>query len=356
MLSELMKYGAMAVKIRAMYGKRIKPAEYDRLLSMTSVAQIADFLKNHPGWSSMLSGIDTADIHRGPLELVLNTGLFEEYTRIIHFIPRRDLLYMKYPVESAEIEQILSFIRHLNAGHPENFRHYIPRNIIGKLHFDINKLAEAKSFAQMLDIIHSSELAPILARFQPAAGENVNYPAVELALEAFHFNHQFKNIEKSFSGNYRKRLENTVGEQADILNITRAVRLIRFFSGSPDELYACLIPVFYKVQAEFFRDLARCPDDAAAMAMLKNSPYKKLFVKTDFQYIEQYQDAFMFDLCHKLIYAAVPDLIIPIAYLIVKQIEIRNLIHIIECVRYGLPADRIRTYITTRPMHLGASV
>ena len=70
-------HNATVAKIRAMYGNRLKQADYDELVNKSSVAEIAEYLKKNTHYGKMLSSIDTVNIHRGFLEDLLKRYNFE---------------------------------------------------------------------------------------------------------------------------------------------------------------------------------------------------------------------------------------------------------------------------------------
>ena len=72
---------AMITKSRAMYGKRLTNENYQDLVRMKSVREIASYLKETPGYADVLSNIYPESVHRGQLELLLHKSLFNKYIR-----------------------------------------------------------------------------------------------------------------------------------------------------------------------------------------------------------------------------------------------------------------------------------
>ena len=55
---------ATVPKIRTQYGKRLKQADYEELLSKKSVVEATEYLKGNTQYSEALSNIDSAAIHK----------------------------------------------------------------------------------------------------------------------------------------------------------------------------------------------------------------------------------------------------------------------------------------------------
>ncbi|NLA86792.1 MAG: V-type ATPase subunit, partial [Clostridiales bacterium] len=312
-----------------------------------STGEVAAYLKEHVGWSELLRDVDISDIHRLRLESELDAALYGEYRRIISFIPFEGRHLLHYPVIQAEVSQILSAIRNLSVGAAGKPQYGLPMKTKYKTDIDIGALAAAQNYPQLLDALRNTDYNIILQRFKPQEGKTVDYPAVELALDAYFYNRLFNLAGKAYAVQTRRKLRNMYGEYVDVVNITRTLRLRRYFPDSAGEISMYLIPVYYKIKPEFLYDLVKMTNKSSALAALSATPYGKYFGNTDYKYIESYHDRYLAKLYTHLIHAPSADLMVPVSYLNYKQLEIRNLIHIVECVHYGVPAKTVLPYLIT---------
>ena len=55
MMGSDMRYGALSAKVHALYGKRLRAAEFAALAERKDPAEILEALRHHPGWSRGLA-------------------------------------------------------------------------------------------------------------------------------------------------------------------------------------------------------------------------------------------------------------------------------------------------------------
>ena len=78
---------------------------------------------------------------------------------------------------------------------------------------------------------------------------------------------------------------------------------------------------------------------------MKSGPYGALFRSIQPTGLEAYLYTMQYRFNRRQLRAAQPTIYTPIAYLGLKEIELRNIISIIECIRYGASPERYITLI-----------
>ncbi len=347
MISRFIKYGGLTGKVRAMYGNRLKSDDFKKLASINTVPEIAMFLKAHPGWSGALDELTMADIHRGSLEARLRNHLLDEYQRIFKFMSREDRPIMAYPITRTEIDQIMLFLRFLKAGRPQDYVFSAPSFYENHSRIDFDALRECTSYAGFLDVMRGSPYFPPLVALTLPGGEIPEYPVVETVLRAQYYHTFLTAVDKHYRGEIQSILRRSVGMQIDILNITRVVRLRRYFQIAGKDIWNYLIPVHFKLKPAYIEALFAAPDEQGAQEILNSGPYGKLFSAHSFTYIEEYYYQQLYDFNHAYIHSGVPSVYTAIAYLTLRDIELKDLINVIELVRYGTSVDRAPTKIVS---------
>ena len=74
-IGKLIRYGGIAAKVRAMYGKRLKPEDYEKISELETIPDIAVYLRGCPGWAPALEQLSMNDLHRFNLEVRLRARL-----------------------------------------------------------------------------------------------------------------------------------------------------------------------------------------------------------------------------------------------------------------------------------------
>jgi len=327
------KHGAAAVKTRAMYGRRLTAEDFRALRSLKNVPDAAAFLKAHPAWGPALETIAPAEAHRGPLEGLLKNALIDEYGRIVRFVATENHPLSSYPYIRYEMDQIMGFLRLLRTGKPQEFRFYQPAGgRFGKVDFDALKFCtDYKSF---LEAIRNSHFYEPLARITASDGGAPDYTATDLAVHSHFYASLIDMAKKSYRGKDREVFTESLLLQTDMINITRAFRLRRFFPRGYD-VSGFMIPAYGYITPVFLKSLAAAPDDATAYTLLKASRRGRVFNKNDFSVIESYYYKAMHDFNKRRYREGAPSAYTPFAYLYLKELELRQLINTIECIRYG---------------------
>lgn len=93
-----MRYGALSVKARALYGKRLRTKDFAWLAGLKSETEILEALRQHPGWSRALAKCETDSwryVGRVELEAALREELRLECLSLSHYVPRKDRKLME---------------------------------------------------------------------------------------------------------------------------------------------------------------------------------------------------------------------------------------------------------------------
>ena len=340
-MASLIKYSAVAGKIRAMYGNRLREEDFAHLKSLKSVPAAAAFLQSHPAWSLALDGVSPAEIHRGTLERMLRHSLLEEYRRIFCFLTRDDHPLMRYPLLRFETDQILYFLRLLRAGVPQDYRFSPPAFYREQSKIDFSAFSRCTDYPSFLDILRHTSFYPLLAALSTPAEPLPAYETVDIVLHNHFYSSMLSAIDGCYHGVVRKTLEDSVAMQIDMINIIRAVRLRRFFSGPKADVSGYLVPFRFRIPGDFIGKLLAAPDETAVFSLLRSSRYGKVFAENQFDTIEEYYYKALYDFNIRHLREGVPSVYTPVAYLWLKEIELHELITVIECIRYGVPQEKM---------------
>lgn len=340
MLAE-MKYGALSAKVHALYGKRLRTAEFAQLAGLKSEAEILDALRQHPGWSMALSQLSPGSwtyVGRIEVEHALREELRLEYLSLAHFVPREDKPLMSFRVRVAERTAILNALRRLKVGKYAMGMPEAPRIVLqGKL--DYQALRECDSYDQLLAASRGTIYYPALLHLRPEPGGPLpDYTAAECLLRTAYYSHMYRIVQQQYSGPTKKVLLRAMGSQVDLLNIIHILRLKTYFPDIPQEDYLpVLYPFHYRLKPELTRQLCGAENAAAVMALLEQTPYRDCFDGVEAVDAEEYyrRALYLFNK-HQLI-SAPPSIYTAMAYLDLKEMEMMVLVNVIESVKYGVP-------------------
>lgn len=331
---------ALAAKAKAMYGEHLTQSDYQELLRKRSVAEIAGYLKHETHYRTILAGINETGVHRGYLEMLIRQRQFFDFTKLIRYGDKKNEFY-KFGILQIEIKQILLAIRLLKETEKAGHIAQLPLFANALTTFDLQKLIDLNTYDELLKVLHDTPYAQVLRPFKPKTLDELDYTGCELALNQYYVEQIKRYINKEFSGLPKAQLDEIFDTRIELDNITKIYRLKKYYSASPEDIKKVLNPISVKIARPLLESWIETKTADEFIQALGESAYKSAINHRDFIYIEYHTDAIMYNINkHYIRFATDPNVVL-IAYMNLLEIETRNIIDIIEGVRYKLEADKI---------------
>ena len=337
-----LSYASNAIfsKARAMYGKRLKQNDYDRLLACDTVPEILSCLKTIPRYAHLLSNLSERDIHRGQLEATLRLKLFQDYEALCRYEITVGEDFSDYTIMKAEMEQIMRYLTMLEAGTPQQFYMTLPKYFNRVSSINLTAMSNAVNYDEFLSVLGKSVYAKLLAPFKPKKGESINLSAVENTL----FNHMFKQvyaiIEKT-SGAEKKDLKKMFDANIDLRNFTRISRLKKYYQLEPDEIKKQLLP-FGSLKERQLEALCNAQDEKELFSIINQTSAGRILAKVEYNSEFEIPRRALYQESYKRMYFSVNPSVVLVAYFALAETETENIIHIIEGVRYKVPDETVK--------------
>jgi len=341
MLKSRMEYGAMSAKVLTLYGRLLKDDDWHRLYDCKTVGDIYSFLRGHRGWSAAMASLPPNPTPQ-MLELTIDKALFTDFEKLYNFSSLDDKGFFRFFIHRLEYEYILSSIVEKDPGETLPRSAAITEFMHAHSGVDPDALAQAKNFSAVLTAVKGSIYEKPLSEMKPDPATGMpSYWEAGVLLENTYFRAMFSFLTKRYRGSGAAHLREMIGTEADLLNIISIIRLQRSFPASLERADDLLIPVSYKLKPDFCHALAGARSETEALELLKRSPFAASFESADPKHLEALYYATMDKLCRKLIKAAEPDIGVPQAYLILRELECKKLTRVVETVRFGLDPKTI---------------
>ena len=335
MIKGLVQYGAPAAKVRTLYGNCLTADDFRSLAAMKSVPEVTSYLKFHPAWRDFLTGLDPLEVHRNQLEDALKQGMLSEHFRLYIFMISSGAELYQQPIWRAELDEILACYSHISIGRVGGYIPRLPSKYRKYSKIDFSALTGCRDWGALLSSISKTDFYPMLSSLKTPETGMPDFASVEWVMQSYVYTRLFSVAKRRASGNDRSALDSYIGAQVDLINISRIMRIRNFFPEAWQDYTHILLPFYSKLSLSFYRDLHDAPDEESAYQMLLRTPYKKLYEKTKFRYIEEYYYAYLYEFSKRMLRAHVPSAFSVIAYLNLKEIEMQNIIKTTECIRYG---------------------
>ena len=78
----VLSYSGLSTKIRAMQSRLTTMDQFEEILQLADVQQVAAYLKRMPEYSSKWNSLDETTLHRGQIEKLLKKSIFQNFSRL----------------------------------------------------------------------------------------------------------------------------------------------------------------------------------------------------------------------------------------------------------------------------------
>ena len=346
-----MNYSGLNAKIKAMRGALLSDGEYEALCGTGSVEAFGLSLKNRPAYREALQNVPESEIHREQIEQLIRLSLHEDFARIYKFISdfriRKFLNCYFLKSEIHIIKLLLCMVydeRDVNYTLPQ-----LSELLGGKLNIDLTRLKNAKSVSDFIGGLAGTPFHSVLA---PAYHEDMTLFQLETQLDLYYFMQLRKSKNMYLDKANRALVNHLIGAEVDMQNIVWIYRLKKFYDLPQGRIYSYLIPIHYRLSVEQMNRMVQSRTNEDLMTEVGRTAYADVFVGAADMEAAEVRAA------GRLYRAAgighANTLAVTLGYIFSKEQEIKNLISILEGIRYGLAPKAIIGYILPRKEERGA--
>lgn len=340
-----MRYASNAVlaKARAMYAGHVTPSEYETLISCHTVNELLSQLQRRKRYASSLSRA-TAQVTPMQAEELLRLSVYEQLATLSRYeISERNEFYRFY-IAKREIAQILRYIRLLTSGRAGEYLAELPPFFSHLTEVDLIRLAGAKSFADVLGVLEGTPYQRILKPFEPVFGEKGVYLRIEAAFHEYLYQYLF-SCAKHDKAN-EKQMKEALSLYLDSAYVTAMYRMKKMRVGD-EEVYRCYLfdkyTAFTKQQISL---LNGAKDEKDFMRALRDTTYGEALKSLDYGESEQVMENYICEKFRKGLRFYTDPAAVMLCYMYLCENETRNIIRVIEGIRYGVSPDKIRGVLT----------
>lgn len=339
---------ALLTKCRAMFGKRLSAQDVHALLACRTVSQVAAYLKQNTHYSYALADIDENHIHRNRLEEALNKQLFYEYASLCRYELSVGEHLAEYVVMRMELRQLLSFLRLLSAGKPQEYLFAIP--YFFEQHTDMNlmELSRVTSYEEFLEAAKPSSFYPIFKRFAPKKGAQFDYAAIEHAMYAFLFSRVLKNVDKYYHGKAQSELYEILGSHVELMNVLSIYRLKKYYSADPSLIKTLIHPYNYRISQKLINEMINAESAQEVLDLFfARTPYRHDVPREEIEnaHVDVLLRIVSYRTARRFLRFSTNPSVVLLAFIELSETEISEIVTIIEGIRYGLSSEEIMAMI-----------
>lgn len=335
----------VSAKVRALYGRRLMPEDYNAMLHAHSVGEVAGYLKAHTDYRTALADVNEATLHRGYLETILRRCRFERLASLSRYESMTRMPLSDAFIRFGEIRQLLLFLRLMGAGRPEAYFFDMPLYFNSHSHLDLVGLSEVRDYAGLCALLDGTVYARAIRQFPPDESGRLPLPAIETALYSDWYAEFFGRIRQYTHGEERQQLDELLSQHLNTRNVLRIYRMKRYFQMEPEQIRLYLIAPKYGMKSACLDRLLSAGADQV-IPLFAEMPAGRGIPPDRFEDLAQLQHhVTAYRSRHYIHYSVYPSVVL-LSYMFISGAEVDDIVNIVEGIRYGLPPAQIRRLLT----------
>lgn len=327
---------AVIAKTKAKYGRRLTQKDYAALVKCETVGDIVRYLKTYTYYRNYLEKVKS-DIHRGRLEEILREQLFRNYLSLCRYHVSSSPV-TGYIFRLTEIGELIKYLTLLSIGRPIDYLFTLPMYFDEHTEIPLNHLSDAHSYREMLDLLGTHGYRQVLERFIPESDDQLDIAAISDAMEIDSLEKLYADIAAIKSKSERSALTALFDTLCDYNNYSRIMRLKKYYHLPNGAVREHLLPYGSLTGRRLDSLLSKESYQEIRSALVQTKVGRKA---QNIEIDEEMAVKGKYDKCrHELYFSTSPEVVL-LAYYIVSETELKNIITVIEGVRYSMEPQSI---------------
>ncbi|TDT51867.1 V/A-type H+-transporting ATPase subunit C [Fonticella tunisiensis] len=338
-------YRVVNTKIASMSSRLLRDEDYKKMIALKSPSVIALYLKENTAYGDFFKDQDPNLMHRNEIERLLKEGLINLMDKLIHYFngDYRNFFkcfYLKY--EIYDLKRIARLV-HID----KNFEH-LRENLVfaGKYRYiDMDMLLKAQSIEEIIESLEGTVYHPFLKNLVNGSTTETLY-RFEMALDKAYFSILEENVKK-ISEEDQRAFYDLYGSYIDMLNIQWIYRGKKYYKLTPEEIFNYSINRGNRFNYKKIKTFCYAKDTNELSKMIENTPYGFMLKGDSLQdiFMERRMNRFMYFRLKSAKKRFKMDISILLSFMELIEFEIRDIISIVENVRYGMEYEEAKKYL-----------
>ena len=321
------KYPSINAKLKGMYAKRLKNDDLQDLAKQNNLKSAVAILKN----KSLSLNVLSEDADREQIEKVLNGEIIYDIEKIVKYLDKNETQIFNLLISKYEIRCIKRAIKLLYSKNEYDENIKIWTNTIFT---DLKGLESIKSIDEFLKIINNTKYKKILKKYFVNKDTEYSIFEIENELDKMYL----KSIYNSAGNN--KNLKKMIGAKIDFTNILWIYRMKKYYNFSEDKIEKSIIDINYALKKNQILSLVKAKNIEELNEILKKTVYSNI-ATDDIYELECNMKKYLHGLYIKNFKSNLLSINCIYSYLNLVELENKDIISIIEAVRYGIDKEKL---------------
>lgn len=335
---------AILAKSRAMTCDLLTAEDFSALMNSRNLTEFVSYLKSRTVYSKALSSLSGVNIYRGRIEAEIRRFNLERIANLASFEnaigqKMHEIVYLSY-----DVNLILSCADHLDAKVVSDFSLFTPKAYFKNSQLDPIALETAMSFDEFYDALEGTRFQKPLDIFKN--GKAVfTITGLENALYGYLCSEIKRIVKKNLDSKAQRELLEHFEQESDFKMMESIYRMKKYFPQETLDFGNIFYTGLSAFSPEEVKTLICAKNTDELFELLKKSKYKKYIDESLKDRIELLTHTAKFKINkNKLRFSVNPEVVM-FAFIDLLEKETKNLIHIIEGIRYELPPEEIAKFL-----------
>jgi V/A-type H+/Na+-transporting ATPase subunit C len=340
-------YAAISARVRAMYSSLLSPQDFARLSDSPDLPTLIAQLKN-TAYGPYLESLKERDLTPQKVELQIEGRLADSYASVIQMAPQHAKPILKQLYRYFEVDNLKAVLRGITTN-PDWDR-------ISEILFPMGSMSvlpaqamvESGSLGSAVELLQGTPYYETLSFAMKRYSNEQNLFPLEVALDLYYWRQLWAEAKK-LQGQDREQASRIIGSLMDVNNLMWVIRYKVYYQLSEEEIINYTLPFGYRVRDEDVRSIAAGADLSTVVGrvfpgipdlntLLENPrtglPMLEIILKR--RLMQQCLSAFTGNPFH---------IGIPLAFLVLSQLEIEDLTVLIEAKSSQMAEEEFRPYM-----------
>ena len=324
------QYNSVYAKCRAMSASLLKKSDYIYLSKLTDLKDVANYLSERDSYSKEFKNIDLSKVNRNFLEQILNKNIYETYTKLYIFTTGDLQKFIGAMKDKYEVDFIMKCILKIHKK-SDNFteNHFLMNNP------RYENLYKSSNYQELIDQLENTVYGKALKSI--VFDDEIDIVHVETLL----YNEYYNKLYYSYNQDDKR----IIAVKVLIENLQRLLRFKYNFRLETNQIYPYLINLKKFDKINKLLEVSNLSEDKFFAVIAKRLKISEVPENINELISANYFDNLIYKKARKTFFDPAPSFEKPFAFLSLKEYEVKNLIHIIEGVRYNISSDVILKYI-----------
>lgn len=327
------KYPSLNAKMKGMYANNFSAEEFKELLRQNSLKEAIFILK------AKFPGLDNLNekMHRKEIEQELNNLFIVEILKLCKYLNKKEIEIFMLFLSKYKISCVKNVFRNVVTNRDSQIYLKNIDNWTTKMFKSIDGINEIYDEISFIEKIQDEEFYEIFEEYQDNL-DDIPLEEIEGKLDKYYFIKMY-NLSKKIN----KEFELMIGTEIDLFNIICIYRGKKYFKYSDEEIRKILIPINYKISKNDTELLITSQSFDEIKSILQKTKYRNIFA--DESNIEHDKDKYLYHIYLKIFKTKMFNICTIFCLINLTGIEIKNLINIIEGIRYKIDKKELQKRI-----------